>query len=331
MTTTTTLANTYQSFFSRDLLAHAVQATVLDQFAYKKDLPQRAGAKSIRFFRRAAAATGTDGHVAAVEILNEGTPIESFRQITYTPIDVPLVQRGEAARISDVASMTELFHSLRDSISLMGEECALECDAVTRDALVAGATTRMYAGGAASFAALGAGTPAAGRATALDFLRAATQLKIGRATGWQGYFMAVVPPQVSHDIQNDPDWAEAQNYAGSDARFRGELGRWAGCRFVEHTNPFVELSGGTEGTYNRSGTAAQSIFRVFVTGQGAYGTPKLEGTSSPLRPQVMICDQPDKSDPLNQFMTAGWKAYWAAKVLNADWVVSLAAKSQFAG
>ncbi len=345
---TSTLVNEYQKYFSKQLLQSAVQLTVLDQFALRRPLPKNAGAKTISFFRRSNSANNSSGQVAAVQTLTEGTPIATFTDFTLDRIDVPMVQYGEACKVTDILTMTELFDALQMNITGMGEDCALHGDDKCRDALVlaavtgitlnqaAGTTTakigKMYAQNAADFTALGAATTSAGKVTMTDFIRASTQLKINRAPMWGGNYVGLVCPQMSNDIQNDPDWIDANNYAGADARFRGELGKFGNVRFVEHTNPFIEDTTGTEGVYRIDATASNRIYVSFVLGKESFGAPAISG-DSPFSPRVMIVPpgKPEKSDPLGQFGTAGWKNYWAASGLNTPFAIYLAAKSEFVG
>ncbi len=356
------LINEYQKYFSTKLLQHAIQLTVMDQFAIKQPLPKKKGAKTISFFRRTKSTLNSNGRVAAVQSLTEGTPISTFQYALLDRVDVNLVQYGEAAKITDIVSMTELFDALKQNSDLMSEDCALNADSIVRDALVsssasglsggtAGVTltqpasagdgtttttqetiTQFYAQGASNFAALNALSQSGGKAVATDFLRCATQLKINRAPTFNGMYVAVVPPQVSADLQNDPDWIDAANWGDPSRRFRGEIKNYAGCRFVEHTNPFTEdtaaSSSTREGYYAGSATAANRAYRIFVLGMGAYGVPAIEG-DSPFNPRVIIVNTPDKTDPLNQYMTAGWKAFWAASGLNCPYAISLSAKSEF--
>jgi N4-gp56 family major capsid protein len=98
-----------------------------------------------------------------------------------------------------------------------------------------------------------------------------------------------------------------------------------------HTNPFIEDGTGSEGVYPVTPpTAANAIYRTFVTGTDGFGIPQMGGLS-PFNPQIMICDKPDKSDPTNRFITAGLKTYWVAVVLNNTWIVSISTKSAYAG
>lgn len=343
--TTNTLANSYQRYFSKELLKHAIQLTVLDQFGLKQKMPKNKGAKTISFFRRSAStASATTGLVTAVQTLTEGVPINSYTDATLLRVDVPLIQYGEATRITDILSMTELFDALQQNKDMMAEDCALNADSITRNALVnasqggvslqtaTGNTTeyiaKRYAQNATSFANLQAQSNSGAKITAIDFLDAATQLKLNRAPTWSGYYVAIVPPQISRDLQNDPDWIDAANYGATEKRFKGELGRMYGVRFVEHTNPFIEDGTGTEGVYNGNALAANAIYRTFVLGQGAYGTPSIEGDNA-FSPKVMIVDTPDHADPLNQTMIAGWKAFWGASALNCPYAVSISSKTEF--
>jgi N4-gp56 family major capsid protein len=50
-TASTGITNSLQAFFSKELLKQIVQNIVLEQFAKKQALPEKAGKNSVRFFR----------------------------------------------------------------------------------------------------------------------------------------------------------------------------------------------------------------------------------------------------------------------------------------
>lgn len=314
------LTNQYQIHFSKKLLEHAVQLLVMQQFAEQSELPKNVGSKTIRFFIRDEADTAT------VVALTEGeTPVER-RKVNLTPVDIPLVQIGQIAEISDVVGMTALFNMLKLHIEAMGEDCALHADNVVRDSVVPQVTAagqRRFSGGAADFNALVALSAPNGKFTSADALAAVTQLKVNRAPTIGGHYVAVIPPQVGQDLQQDNRWVEASKYGAVKQLFRGELGMLDGVRYVEHTNPWREHE--TLNTYAASG----GIFSTLVIGRQAFGCPKLAGTQSPHKPSVMIVNQPTKSDPLNQRVTVGWKAYYASKILQQRNVVTIRSKSTF--
>jgi len=327
VTTSKSLANTYQTHFSRKLLGHAVQELVLDQFGQAGDLPKNTGSKTIRWFAPGVA------DASAVQTLQEGVPISTFREIKYEHTEATLSQYGEATKITDVASMTALFDALKQSIQSMGEDCALFADSHVRTvlSLPTGGLMKRYAGGAADFDALKAKSNADGKLTAQDILDAVTQLQVNRAPKLGAGYVCVVCPQVQRDLIRDSDLLDPAKYQKEDRIAKNEIGMVWGARIVFHTNPQKEDE--VEGTHTDTFDPATGtnktgfIYSTYVLGRDAYGVPKLAGTQSPYRPQVIINNKPDKSDPLNQFITAGWKSYWAAKVLKHRWGITLRSKA----
>jgi len=319
--TTTTLANQFQRFYSKQLLDHAVHTLVLNQFGKQADLPKGLGSKEVRFFRPVIA------NSTNVQTLTEGTPINTFTDLTYETVDVTLAQIGEAMKFTDILGWTALLNVLKDGISLMGEDCALKADDMTLTAIQTGAPTKRYSGGKTTFDQVVADTAANTRFTAADALDAMTNLQINKAPRIQGEYIGVVPPQIARDLMRDGDWLEASKYSAVKQLFKGEIGSLYGVRFILSTNEWAEAnSAGTEGTRV---TANRAIYSSVFTGRDGYGVVKLSG-SSPMKPQVIINDKPDKADPLNQTLVAGWKAFYQAKLLNPNWVVVVRSKSQSA-
>lgn len=326
-----TLANSYQGFFSKKLLDYAVPMLRKAEFAVEADLPKNAGSLSISFFRPSAPTT------ANIQNLVEGTPISTFGHHTLSKIDATLAQIGEASKITDIVLMTQLFDALKQNIELFGHNCALKADETIRNTLNAQTTglTIRRANNAATWTALNSDA-ATSFATAGDLLDCRSQLVVNRAPSIGGEYVAVCPPHVTRDLMKDPDWLDASKYSAVKQLFKGEVGSLYGIRVVEDTNPFVATGSATAGdefVYATAGTAGlaagSDIYTSLVLGKGAFGVPKLTGTQSPYKPQVIINDKPDKSDPLNQFITAGWKAYYTAVTLNPTWGIAYKSKSRF--
>lgn len=330
---TTVVANTIQPKYSKKLLDYAVQETRLAEFAMQEELEPGAGATSVRFFRPPQADLTATGAPAA---LTEGTAPTNFRAIAFTPVDVALAQRGEVAKVTDIANTVGLVKYLNTAIQLMGEEFALDVDTLVRNQLCHPTTgmTKRYAQGLANFAAISPATLANARLLPQDFLDSLTRLKINRAPKVNGVYVAIIPPQGTRDILNNSEFREVvrQNYA--DRIFKGEIGDFYGCRFIEGTNPFQEDE--TEGTFASTFSGAGTnttglVYTTIVTGKGAYGTVNMKKLGATIaKPQVVIVDKADSGNPLNQWITVGWKAFWASTVLNANWGIALRHKSQFA-
>lgn len=58
-------------------------------------------------------------------------------------------------------------------------------------------------------------------------------------------FVCVHAPSFSTAIRNSTDWRNAAQYGDPDRLFKGEIGRFAGCRFVEETNTLSDTLGNT--------------------------------------------------------------------------------------
>jgi N4-gp56 family major capsid protein len=210
----------------------------------------------------------------------------------------------------------------------MGQDAALHMDTQIRNVLAAGATTKRYSG-TTSWANLAAGTAAAGSATITDMLDCMTKLTINRAPKRNGEYVMVVPAAVARDLMNDAKFVLAGQYGTTKGLLKGEVGMFYGVRVVVQTNPWVEDgTAGAEGT-NAGAGGAKDIYLSFALGTDAFGIPEMSG-QSPYDPKVVISDKADKADPLNQFIIAGWKAYWVSVVLNAPWIVALRSRTSFA-
>lgn len=346
MTTTTNpadVANRLQTYFSKKLLEHARHTLRLADFAMKAPLPRNSGSKTIRFFRKRAA------DASQVQKPSEGVPISTFTEVALSYVDVTLQQFAEATKVSDVLRLIDMFPVLQMNIATMGEDAALQMDSYLRDAIVANASasawlpagqTTLYGSNGAQerfanaitdtttasatrHANLLAASAADSKLTRAKALTCCTQLKVNKAPKIGGKYVCVIPPQLTHDLRQDADWLEAAKYSAVEKLYNDELGQLDGVRYVEATNPFIE--GSTYGTYNSAG----SVFAALYFGKDAFGAPELGG-QSPYNPSIMICDKPDKSDPANQFVTATWKAFWGAILLNSAFVVALRAKTTYA-
>ena len=287
-----------QRYFSRELLKTIEQTVVLDQFASKQPLPEKSGSKTMRFFRY------DEGNAANVSTITEGTnPAASALQIES--VDVDLTQYGQVIAISDLASATELFNNLEQATLRVGRDAALKMDGIIRDELFSNdadipSGNNIYSGSTTSWGS------SISAVDATDFLDAATSLKIEAATPINGFFVAVVGPQVARDLMNDGDWIAAHHYASPDNIVRGEIGRLHGVRFVETTLPY-RAAVGAQFTYVNNGAYYGSV----VVGAEAYACASLN-SQSPFAPSVIITNGADKSDPLNLQTKVGMKFYTAA-------------------
>jgi N4-gp56 family major capsid protein len=329
----TYVANTLQPHFEKKLLDKAVQETRLVEYAQLSELAPKSGANQVTFFRPETANLAATGAPAT---LTEGVAPTARRGISYTPITCTLIQIGQTSETTDIADNIGLFDYMKNAIDLMGEEFALDVETRLRNPLCHSSTglSKRYTNGMANFAALAAGSLAASILKPVDVLDSMTQLKLARAPKIDGWYVTYVCPQTSRDILNSTEWREVVKHNNASKVFKGEIGEWQGCKFVEGTVPFQEDE--TEGTYattfNAAGTNTTGlIYTNFVLGKGAFGAVNMKKMGASMRkPTIIVNDKPDKSDPLNQKIIVGWKAYWANIVLNPAWGIALRTKSQYA-
>lgn len=322
-----TLGSYYQAFLSKQLVDRIKNTLKLNELAQQVDLPKNIGSASIKFFQFDTVPASSN-----VQSLTEGTPINTFREVGLNSVSVSLTQYGEAVKISDILSQTSLVDVLKEATATLGEEAALKADDLSRDQLVTGtdvagnATDKRYGQGIASFATLSSTAAASAYLDAEDLLDAVTALKANKSNPLNGQFTALVPPQVSRDLLRDTDFLNTV-YRNPETKLgsmiKGELGSFYGVRIVEHTNPFIE--GTTAGTYDSAG----SIYSTVVLGANAFGVVKIAG-DSPFSPKMYVHTGADKSDILNQTISAGYKAFYAAKLLNSKRAVVIKSKSRFA-
>ena len=309
LSTTSGITDQIQRYLDKKLLTQTLKTIVLDQFAYKAPLPGKAGHKTIKFFRY------PESSITDVQAMTEGTlvTVGNSKQLSLTTVDVSLAQYGQTVTISDLLSATELFSTMEQATVQNGQDAALKVDSELRDVL--GESTAIglrYAGAATSYGTVG-GTDDA--MTALDILDAATELRVNNARPSGGYFTAIMAPEVARDLMNDDDWLEASKYGNPDNLFKGEVGRYMGVRVVSTTNPFRQT---TQHVY----TAAGANYSTFVVGDQSYGGVDLT-TMSAYSPKMIISQGADKTDPLNQYTTVGFKFYYGAAIINSAHAVNI--------
>lgn len=368
-TNPSSVADRYITYLNKKLLYVQTDILKLEQFALTAELPAEGSTKTIRFFKPEKAGGGSGQFSATpaiyasptttdiIHALTEGTAIANYRENNWTKVDATLKQYGAATKISDIVQLTDAFKPLMQNIELMGRDAALHYDTVIRNALVGsthpdGATTPLTHGSngtngceifvsaadtyvnsgtsSSNFTTTSGLTKANGKATRLLVVTAATRLAVNKAPTLKGDgYVCLLPPQVQHDLIRDSDYKTAFQGTGNSGIFKGQVGQVDGFTFIKATNPFIEDE--TYGTYDSVDDDADGfIYTTFFLGAGAYGVPKLSGTSSPLKPQVFINNKPDKSDPLNQFAIAGWKGYYMAMGLDSANIVAARTKSTFA-
>lgn len=289
--------------FQKKFLQTAISKLCLADIAEQFDLPKNAGSLTMRFFRRAEATAATAA--ANVRAVTEGTPLTQFSNTTIDPVEVSLLQYGDQAKITDTRQMTDIIKQLDLEATRMGEEAAIHLDTQIRDALWSG--TGSIGATAAQVIDKASSTTSAGLAV-LDLDKAVTILTENRAPTFAGgCYIAVVSPRQAYELRRDADWKNVATYSDKERIYNGEIGKIFNVKVVIGTNPK---------THSYTNGSAKTGETAIVLGRECAGTIKLAGTNSPMAPQLIYNDKPDKSDPMNLFNIVAWKAWYASMCLN---------------
>ena len=293
-----------KTFYSDYLIDNAKALLVHDQFAQKHPIPKNGG-KTIEFRKYSPFAK-------ALTPITEGVTPEGHK-LNVSKITAEVAQYGDYVELSDVLLLTAIDNNLVEATKLCGNQAGETLDTVTREVLVGG-TNVQYAGGASARSALAAEN----KLTVEECFKAARFLKTQKAKKIDGYYVAIIHPDVAYDLMRSEDWINAAQYAGSTQVFEGEIGKVAGIRFVETTEAKVFAGAGASG---------KDVYATMVLGADAYGVTEVEGGG--LQHIVKQLGSGGTGDPLNQRATVGWKAIKTAERLVEGYMIRIESCSTF--
>jgi N4-gp56 family major capsid protein len=294
VTTQASLSAEMKTFYDRVLLQRAVPQLVYAASAQRRPLSRRSG-RTIEFRKFSSLSR-------AVAALTEGvTPAGNSLNVTSTTATIN--QYGDYVEGSDILELTAIDPILTETAQLLGEQAGASLNQLVRDVIFAG-TSVQYANGRTSRLTVAAGD----NLTVLEIRRAVRTLKKNniRPVAGQDY-VAYVTPSGVFDLQGDPKWEAAAQYAGAGQIFSGEIGRLFGVRFIESTENPVYVGAG-------AGTPAIDVHASLVVGADAFGLIPLEGAD--LEFIFKALGASGTADPLNQRWTSGWKTSFTSKILN---------------
>ena len=294
-TETGTLSPEMKVFYSDYLIDNAVPKLVHDQFGQKHPIPKNGG-KTIEFRKYSPLPK-------LLTPLTEGVTPDG-QSLTVTTLEATVAQYGGYITLSDVLLLTAIDNNLVQATKLLGNQAGATLDTITREVLNGG-TNVVYAGGVASRSAV------ADVLKVDDIKKAVRALKTQNAEKIGDSFVAIIHPDVTYDLTNDPTWQAVKDYDPKDW-YEGEIGKIAGVRFVETTEAKI-FSGG--------------VYSTLVLADNAYGVTEIEGGG--LEHITKQLGSAGTADALNQRATVGWKATKVAERLVEQFMVRIESKSSF--
>jgi N4-gp56 family major capsid protein len=279
-----------QTFYDRTLLERLKPKLVFLQYGQKKPIPKREGATgNWRRFTSLSPATTP---------LVEGVTPQGDR-LVVEHVSATVQGYGNFVYLTDLLDMAGIDPVATETVELMGENAAETLDIVVRDVVARG--TNVYRVN---------GRVDRNSVQADDIIDGATMRRARRIMARNnakpvpgaGAYIGIVHPDVAYDIMGDPAWVNANQYAGSQKIFDGEIGKMHGVRYIESTLAPVFEGEGADGI---------DVYGTIIIGANAYGVPDIAGSSKP-KTIIKSLGSGGTSDPLEQRSSIGWKAYLAA-------------------
>ena len=298
-TGTSSLSDEMKVYYSDYLIDNAVPKLVHDQFGQKHPLP-RNGGKVIEFRKYSPLPK-------LLTPLTEGVTPDG-QSLTVTTVEATVDQYGGYVTISDMLQLTAIDNNMVQATKLLGNQAGASLDTITREVLNGG-TNVVYAGGVSSRSALTADS----KLTVDDIKKAVRALKNQNAEKIGDSYVAIIHPDVTYDLTNDPAWQAVKDYDPKDW-YEGEIGKIAGVRFVETTEAKI-FEGG--------------VYSTLILGDNAYGVTEVEGGG--LQHIVKQLGSAGAADALDQRATVGWKATKVAERLVEQFMVRIESKGTFSG
>ena len=296
VTTASDLSDEMKTYYSDYLIDNAVPKLVHDQFGQKHPIPKNGG-KTIEFRKYSPLPK-------LLTPLTEGVTPDG-QSLTVTTLEATVAQYGGYITLSDVLLLTAIDNNLVQATKLLGNQAGATLDTITREVLNGG-TNVVYAGGVTSRTAL------TDNLKVDDIKKAVRALKTQNADKIGDSYVAIIHPDVTYDLTNDPTWQAVKDYDPKDW-YEGEIGKIAGVRFVETTEAKIFADG---------------VYSTLILGENAYGVTEVEGGG--LKHFVKQLGSAGTSDPLDQRATVGWKAIKVAERLVEQFMVRIESKSTFA-
>jgi N4-gp56 family major capsid protein len=294
--TTTGLSNLMSIYYDKVFLDRAELALTYDVGAQTKNLPSNSG-KTVYFNRFSPLAVATTALTEAA--------VPTAVDMTSTQVTATLAVYGSYAKVGTLFNMTSIDEGLKEHVAVMGQNAGETLDTLLA-ATLSGSNTAQLAGAKSNITAVAATDVLSGA----EIRKAIRTLKKNKAkTFSNGMFKGIIAASAAYDLRGNSEWLDASRYVDATNIRNGQLGKLYGVEFYETNNEVTTSS-------------TVTVYHNFILGQNSYGTVNLANQPGS-RIFVKTPGPSDTSNPVDSWSTVGWKANFAATVLNSDWIVDI--------
>jgi len=215
-----------------------------------------------------------------------------------TEITATVAQYGGYVKITDMLDLTAIDPIKTEAQELMADQGGLSVDHIVRDAMLLGTNDQVAGGHDYRYEI----TPT-NILTTTEIRKAVRTLKNNKARPFmrngKPYFIAIVSPNSTYDLQSDALWQGVAQYQDKEAIFSGEIGRLFGVIFVETTEAAtikaenltaaarnLTVASWTDGTktlvvdeaISAAEAAALAGRKILISDEGTTGKPQFYAT-----------------------------------------------------
>jgi len=305
-----------QAVWDKKLLEQASESLVYSTFGQTKTIPtgKTVTKATARRYKKMLPVTVPIGEYS-------GTARNPNKIVNET-IEYEVHKFGDHVQYTEELDLLDWDNINASYTSRLAEQASLSEDGVIRREIENG-TSVIYADGATDRAAVATGGK---KLTLKDFRMAKLRLlnqgasKFTKviATG-SGYGSKAIKASfigIAHDSMIDtlnqiPGWKDAIDYADRGSIMEYEEGSLDVFRFIGCQTAGIEDQGGV------------NVHKVVVFGKDAYASVSLRGKGGIEQIHKDIRSGGAADNPLNEFGSFGWKAWFGATILNQSWLIRM--------
>jgi len=309
--TASTLPALVQRYYDKVFLERVQAFQKYNFLAVQKTVPKNSGA--VVFFTRMSQLS------ANRTALTDGA-IPTGINTTANNVIATAKPYGAFEEIGSFYELITIDTGLREHVETMAQNAGESIDLVLGAEMALSATVQC---GGATFAAQATAIASSDTLSVSSIRKAVSTLKKNKAPKWEnGNYRGVFDVDGIYSLQGDTaagNWINVNTYnSGENAELlkKGVIGSLYGVDIVE-TNQSFSASGA-------DGVAAVSARSNFIAGKGAVAEVSIGSNNARIIHKRTGAS--DTSNPLDMYSTLGWKVdAYAAKVLNADWIINMQA------